>query len=283
MDAAAEPPPIVSESATGSTDAGASPVGAAGTDQAPSAPSPAASSPGGTPPAATPTAPSSLNPSASGPGAAAPPSTTPPAATPDRYTTPWVRPPVWVEKEVADRPILELGLGAFLMVGGGAGSYLGLAPFLVDELGQGVFLRPSLAIGQSAATNVSSTFAAARADTCARVPGRYASGTGIQLDLCGGAEVGFSYVASGTLVGTPAEGKTLPYVDIGPSAGLRAEVGGLALTLRGFFGLDVAREGFADMTGARVDAPLVSWRLESDVSWDVHRSASGAGAKFIAH
>jgi hypothetical protein len=156
------------------------------------------------------------------------------------------------------------------MAGGGSGGYVGLAPFLVDDVGQAVFLRPSAAFGVSMATNLPSTLAAARLDTCMRLPGRYAVRGGLQLDLCGGADVGFSYVSSGTQPGTPATGQTLPYVDLGPSVDLRAEAGTVAVTLRGVAGVNVARQGFDDVTGARVDMPSLSWRLEVDFSWVFH-------------
>jgi hypothetical protein len=166
---------------------------------------------------------------------------------------------------------LEIGAGPFLMVGGAAGGYAGITPFLVDEIAEGVFLRPSLAVGQSLAVNLTSIWAAARLDTCARLPGRYASRNGIQLDLCGGPDVGFSYVASGTLPGSPAAAKTMPYVSLGPSLDLHGEVGNFAVSLRGVLGINVAREGFVDVTGAQMDAPPVSWRLELDFSWALRR------------
>jgi hypothetical protein len=162
---------------------------------------------------------------------------------------------------------LEFGLGTFLMVGGGAGSYIGVAPFLIDDVGPGVFLRPSVGVGTSLATNLPSTWTAARLDTCLRLPGRYAVRGGLQLDLCGGADVGFSYMASGTDPGTPASGQTLPFIDLGPSVDLRAEANRLAITLRAVGGFNIARQGFDDVTGARVDLPLVTWRLELDFSW----------------
>jgi hypothetical protein len=174
---------------------------------------------------------------------------------------------------------LELGVGTFMMAGGGAGGYLGVAPFLIDDIGNAVFLRPSVALGESTATNVASTWAAARIDTCMRLPGRYAVRGGLQLDVCGGADVGFSYVLSGTLPGTPATGQTFPYVDLGPSVDLRAEVGKFAVTLRGVAGIDVAREGFVDVTGTRVDEATWSWRLELDFSWVFHNARTDA---FIA-
>jgi hypothetical protein len=169
-----------------------------------------------------------------------------------------------------ERAPLEFGVGTFMMSGGGAGGYIGITPFLMADVGQGVFLRPSVALGGSMATNVPSTWAAARLDTCMRLPGRYAVRGGLQLDLCGGADVGFSYVASGTQAGTPATGQTFPYVDVGPSVDLRAEVGKLAVTLRAIGGIDVARSGFVDVTGTRQDASAVCWRLEVDLSWVLH-------------
>jgi hypothetical protein len=162
---------------------------------------------------------------------------------------------------------LELGVGTFLMIGGGAGAYFGVAPFLIDDVGQAVFLRPSVAVGKSIATDLPSTWVAARLDTCMRLPGRYATRGGLQLDLCGGADVGFSYISSGTLPGNPPTGQTLPYVDLGPSLDLRAEAGSVAVTLRGLAGIDVARQGFDDVKGTRVDVPMWSWRLELDLAW----------------
>jgi hypothetical protein len=177
------------------------------------------------------------------------------------------------ETQDYEMPTLELGMGTFLMVGGGAGAYVGVSPFLVDEVAQGVFLRPSVAVGTSLVSYLSSIWTAARLDTCVRLPGRYASRNGIQLDLCGGPDIGFSYVAAGTLMGAPPTGKTLPYVDIGPSADLHAEVGDLAVSMRGLVGVDVAHAGFADVTGAQVDVPMWSWRLELDFSGALHRSS----------
>ena len=177
---------------------------------------------------------------------------------------------------------LELGIGTFLMSGGGAGGYLGVTPFLVVDVGQAVFLRPSIGIGQSVATNLSSTWAAGRLDTCMRLPGRYATRGGLQLDLCGGADVGVSFMDSGTLAGSPPQSQTLPYVDLGPSVDLRAEVGTLAVTLRGVAGVNVAREAYDDVNGTRIEAPTLSWRLEVDFSWvfyTARKEALVAGAR----
>jgi hypothetical protein len=170
-----------------------------------------------------------------------------------------------------EMPALELGVGPFFLVGGAAGSYAGITPFLIDEITEGVFLRPSLAFGESLATNVSSTWAVARLDTCARLPGRYEGHNGLQLDLCGGPDIGFSFVDSGTLPGSPPQAKTVPYVNLGPSVDLNGQVGRLAVSLRGVLGINIAREGFVDVTGTQIESSLVSWRLELDFSWALRR------------
>jgi hypothetical protein len=174
-------------------------------------------------------------------------------------------------------PELELGAGPFLMAGGATGAYMGVTPFLIDELGEAVSLRPALVLGTSVPDALPSFLAAARFDTCVRVPGNYSHGAGIQLDLCGGADAGFSYVDAGTRPGAPSKPQTVPYVDIGPSAGLRAEVGRLAVMLRAVAGLNVAHDGYSDSSGARVDVPLGTLRLELDFSWLVHADHVGGG------
>ena len=168
---------------------------------------------------------------------------------------------------------LELGVGAFFWVGGAAGSYLGVSPFLYADVGQAVFLRPSIALATTTATNISSTLAAARLDTCYRFPGRYAVRGGMQIDLCGGVDAGFSYVSTGTTPGGPGSGQTVPLVDIGPSVDLRAEAGDVGITLRVQGGLNVAQQGYDDETGAHVDLPLVTYRLEMAISWVMRRPA----------
>jgi hypothetical protein len=180
----------------------------------------------------------------------------------------------WQAAEVQRDPrALELGAAAFLLSGGGTGSYAGVSPFVVAELGESILLRPSVAFGQSLVPDRRSSWAAARFDTCVRIAGLYTTGSGIQLDLCAGLGAGLSYVASGTLAGAPSAGQTLPYVELGPSVDLRAEVGAAAVTLRVAAGADIARAGYTDVTGARVDAPSWPVRLELGFSWDLHSAA----------
>src|SRR5437868_1697116 len=145
------------------------------------------------------------------------------------------------EAPPAETRTLEPGLGAFLFSGGPAGAYAGGSASVVAELSDAVALRPSLAYGTSLADHVRSTIAIAR----------------------------FSYVFAGTDVGTPASGRTLPYIDFGPSVGLRGEIGRFAVTLRGIGGFAVARDGFDDITGTRVIPELFTLRWEIVFSWDV--------------
>ena len=75
---------------------------------------------------------------------------------------------------------------------------------------------------------------------------------------------------SGTDVGSPTSSQMIPYIDIGPSVGLRAEVGRLALMLRAAANLNIARNGYDDGSGTRNDMSLTTFRLELDLSWLVH-------------
>jgi hypothetical protein len=145
-----------------------------------------------------------------------------------------------------------------------------VSPFLVAEMGQDILLRPSLAFGQATGTALRSSWGIARVDTCLRIAGLYSTGNGIQLDLCGGIEAGASYVSSGTQSGAPSSGQTLPYLALGPSVDLRAELGTAAVTLRGVVGYDLTGEGYTDASGTQLYAPPVPVRLEVGFSWDLH-------------
>jgi hypothetical protein len=172
--------------------------------------------------------------------------------------------------EADEQPKLELGVGTFLLAGGGPGGDVGVTPFLIGRVGEDTFLRPSLALGKPASGSGGSTWGAARLDICQRLSGLYSPGQGMDLDLCGGADVGFSFIASGVEAGSPPASITQPYVDLGPSVDLRAEVGRMLISLRGVAGFNVARQGFDDVNGVRVDPAIWSLRVELDLSWKLH-------------
>jgi len=163
---------------------------------------------------------------------------------------------------------LELGVGLFLMTGTGGGALAGPTSFVVVEAGHGVFLRPALAFGESVpslppADIKASTWGAARFDTCLRLPGLYTRRQGMQLDLCGGTDVGYTTIQAVTST-------TLPYVDLGPSIDLRGELGSrLSAVLRVVAGVNLVRPSFLDLSGAREQLPLAEGRLEVAFSWDV--------------
>jgi hypothetical protein len=193
----------------------------------------------------------------------------PPAATP--------RDPAGDERTDRDGSVhrdegrtLELGAGVFLMTGAGGGALAGPTVFGVVEAGRGVFLRPALAYGQSV-TSVpptdakGTTWMAIRFDGCLRVPGLYTRRHGMQLDLCGGTEVGFTSLTSGT-----SATSTLPYWDIGPSLDLRGELGSrLSAILRVVGGINVLRESYTDQSGNTQLVPLATGRIELALSWDL--------------
>jgi hypothetical protein len=165
---------------------------------------------------------------------------------------------------------LEAGAGVFLMTGTGGGALAGPSAFVVVEAGHGLFLRPSIAFGQSLTSLppsdvTSSTWTAGRFDTCLRLPGLYTRHHGMQLDLCGGGDVGMTRV---TAVGVATS--TLPYFDLGPSLDLRGELGGrLSAVLRVVAGVNLLRDSFQDLSGATERPPLADGRLELAFSWDI--------------
>lgn len=170
---------------------------------------------------------------------------------------------------------LEAGMAVFLMTGASATAVGGVSPFVVVEAGHGLFLRPSVIVGESLASlsptiDARSQVAATRFDTCLRMPGLYTQHRGIQLDACLGADLGFTHydgVAKGN-AGAPATGVTVPYLSTGPSLEMRGELGSaLSATLRGLIGANVFREGFTDSTGAYIDSMGWTGRVELALSW----------------
>lgn len=163
---------------------------------------------------------------------------------------------------------LEIGAGVFLMTGTGGGALAGPTAFVVVEAGHGIFLRPALAFGQSLTSLPpsdihNSTWAATRFDACLRLPGLYTRHHGMQLDLCGGTDLGFTTVASDTQT-------TLPYLDVGPSIDLRGELGSrLSAVLRLVAGVNLLRPSFNDLSNTAEQVPVATGRLELAFSWDL--------------
>ena len=175
----------------------------------------------------------------------------------------------WYLHHDEDRTI-EAGAGVFLMTGTGGGALSGPSAFVIVEAGHGLFLRPSIAFGQSLTSLPpsdvsSSTWTAGRFDTCLRLPGLYTRHHGMQLDLCGGADAGMTRVQAAGVATS-----TLPYVDLGPSLDLRGELGGrLSAVLRVVAGVNLVRDSFRDLSGATELPPLADGRLELAFSWDI--------------
>jgi hypothetical protein len=200
------------------------------------------------------------------------------AAAPSAQTTGWPAPATpepatpehdwYLHHDRDDGRSLEFGAGVFLMSGSGGGALAGPVAFAVIESGHGVFLRPSLAFGQTL-TSIppsdvhSATWGAGRFDACLRLPGLYSAHHGMQLDLCGGLDGGVTHIDS-------LSATNLPYVAVGPSIDLRGELGGrLSAVLRVVATMDVWRGSYVDLNGATEQTPLAVARLELGFSWDV--------------
>jgi hypothetical protein len=168
---------------------------------------------------------------------------------------------------VVDRPV-SMGATTFFLAGIGGAGVVGGSAFVRDGLGQDMFVRVSASAGQSAAEVMRITWAAGGLDTCLAIPGNYPAGTGLELDLCGGAEAGLTALASSNTTVASVPGQTLAYVNLGPRVELRAELGPrLSFLLRGSLGLNVARDTFMDATGTRVEPSIGTARLDLGFSW----------------
>jgi hypothetical protein len=214
---------------------------------------------------------------------------TPPPSPPQAPQAPVVEPTREPPPEAPDRPTsvllahadgertIELGVSAFLMGGIGSGVLAGPTLFGIFEVGRGWFLRPGILVGRtlegiSAQDDVFATLVAARFDACGRIPGFYIEHHGIQLDVCGGGEVGFQLFdawssASGSTAPPPG---TLALLALGPSVSFRGELGsGLAVALRGVLDFNLLYAETGVPTGdpfAVVQSPFVG-RGELGLSW----------------
>jgi hypothetical protein len=154
-----------------------------------------------------------------------------------------------------DSRTLEIGAGGFLMTGAtGSGGDLvvGASPFVVVEVAKGVLLRPALAFGESLSSATPHlTLAMTRMDACMRFAGLYTNLHGMQLDICGGTDLGM----------LDADGHVRSYLAFGPSIDLRGELGGdLAVVLRGLVNVNAVHSEL-------LDTPLWAGRGELAMSW----------------
>ncbi len=161
----------------------------------------------------------------------------------------------------------ELGFATFFLNGPTTSGIVGLGGYFAHQVAESIFLRPELGVGNAPASALHVTFAAARLDTCWRIPPEDPVHAAVQFDLCGGADAGFTYVASGTAA-APQQGRTLPYFDVEASADLRSTIGSdMAVTLRGGGGVNVLHASYVDSTGVERDAPPASLRFELAIAW----------------
>ena len=176
-----------------------------------------------------------------------------------------------------DERTFGIGVSSQLMTGTGAGIIAGLSAFTVSEVANGWFLRPALSIGRTAteiasSSDVYATWGAARFDACKRLPGNYLERRGIQLDLCGGADMGFLHFDAATppagATASPAGPRTTPFVALGPSLAFRGELGSdLSLWVRAVTELNVFPTSFVDGNGTNVEPSWLLARAEVGVSW----------------
>jgi hypothetical protein len=174
----------------------------------------------------------------------------------------------------ASQRTVELGLETFVMGGTASGVVVGPTAYGVFETSHGIFLRPTLLAGHSIGqlTAVApGTFVGSRFDACFRLPGMYLDERGIQLDLCGGGELGFLRVDSGVVPhGAPGTDPTptQAFLAVGPSLDLRGELGSsLSAVLRGVADANLLGDSVALANGGTATSSLLVWRAEVGLSW----------------
>jgi hypothetical protein len=142
-----------------------------------------------------------------------------------------------------DKPLLNHATQAHYPPGStyklvaGTGALAGAGLYGVIEAGNAWYLRPTIAFGRTvqplpASEAAFGKWGAGRMDACKRLPGLYLERRGIQLDMCAGGEIGFvTFIYPSTpnadaqkvRVDAPA-GRSLPFLAVGPSLGLRGEL-----------------------------------------------------------
>jgi hypothetical protein len=147
---------------------------------------------------------------------------------------------------------LEVGVGGFVMAQTAGRPYAGITPYLIVDVGHGLFLRPSAAFGESLPqAGPDAQWFAGRFDACSRWQGLYTKGHGLELTLCGGAEGGLTHDNGAAGAADKA------YVAVGPGIDLRGDIAdNMSAILRGVGGLDVLPQGWS----GRFELAL-SWRM----------------------
>jgi hypothetical protein len=147
---------------------------------------------------------------------------------------------------------LDVGVGGFVMAQTAGRPYAGITPYLIVDVGHGLFLRPSAAFGESLPqAGPDAQWFAGRFDACSRWQGLYTKGHGLELTLCGGTEGGLTHDNGAAGAAEKA------YLAVGPGIDLRGDIAeNMSAVLRGVGGLDVLPQGWS----GRFELAL-SWRM----------------------
>jgi hypothetical protein len=171
-------------------------------------------------------------------------------------------------EKTAGAKTVDVGATTFLLGGVAASGVIGVSAFVNDSLSRDVFIRISAAAGATPSSELSTTLAAGRFDTCYAFTGNYARGQGLRLGVCGGADVGLIWIGAGTQPGEPSKSQTMPFVDLGPSVELAAEVGPqMTVLLRAGVGINLALDAFVSGSGTLTETSLATQRAEVGFSW----------------
>jgi hypothetical protein len=147
---------------------------------------------------------------------------------------------------------VEIGIGGFVMAETSGRPYAGITPYLVIDVGHGLFLRPAVAFGESLPqAGTDAQWFAGRVDACSRWQGLYTKGHGLELTACAGTDVGLTHDPGA------AGAADKPYVAVGPGVDLRGDiVENLSAVIRGVGGANIVPQGWS----GRFELAL-SWRM----------------------
>jgi hypothetical protein len=167
---------------------------------------------------------------------------------------------------------IDIGASTFLMGGTGTSLMMGPSVFSMIQVGESTYVRPAISYGRTIrgiddGTDIDASWGAGRFDFCVRVVGAYFDVRTLQLDMCGGAEIGFVHVEDPMSVASSAASRTLPMIDLGPSVALNGAINSfLSLEIRGFGFVNLSRDTYTDPP-IYVQPGLFGGRGEVAISW----------------
>jgi hypothetical protein len=167
---------------------------------------------------------------------------------------------------------IDIGAATFLMGGTGTSVMMGPSIFSMIQLGEMTYVRPAISYGRAirgidGGADIDAWWGAGRFDFCVRVVGAYFDVRTLQLDMCGGAEIGFVHIEDPMSYESAPASHALSTIDVGPSIALNGAINSfLSLEIRGFGFVNLSRDTYIDLP-IYVHPGLFGGRGEVAISW----------------